>query len=412
MFARNVSIHLKSNMLSDYARAFDEGKSRNMDACFHGENKCFSIALKRFLWAAKLGCTVVMGLWFMAMTASAQIRTFTEWTIPNSQLLTHVARQGTSTIYFVGGKGNLNKIGKVDLTTNTVTQWVLPTNSVPHYVTLSKLGVAFTALGTSYIAILNPTTSVFEQWQIPGLSPAHLTLSGNSIFFTETNTDRIGMLNMSDNSITEWQVPTKNDVPWGMAQNVSTQVFFVESVSNKIGMLDISTNSISEWAVPGVVQIQHIHFNGGLVYFGDSGSSILGNLDPTTNVITEWTAPTTDARVLDLGVSSGMVWFTEFGTNKIGLLNTKDQTGVPTTVSPVVTVVNPTPGPVPVIDIAKLNTHSSVVTPTIKPVDGVVSNGVTEWTVPTASSGPVGMTLSGTAVLFAEHNVTKVGMLK
>src|SRR5207302_732451 len=105
--------------------------------------------------------------------ASAQSRTITEWAVPTlNSKLAHVVAASSTIIYFT--EANTNKVGQLNTTTNTITEWNLPSSSVPHYITTTASGLAFCALGTSYIAFLNPSNSILTQWQLPTLSPAHL----------------------------------------------------------------------------------------------------------------------------------------------------------------------------------------------------------------------------------------------
>jgi virginiamycin B lyase len=70
-------------------------------------------------------------------------------------------------IYFVEHNGN--KIGQLSPATNTVTEWVIPTNSS------APIGVAFDS-------------------------------SSGNLYFAENNTNKIGRLVLSTNTFTEWAI--------------------------------------------------------------------------------------------------------------------------------------------------------------------------------------------------------------
>src|SRR6476661_516901 len=116
-----------------------------------------------------------------------------------------------SNVFFV--ESNSNKIGKLDPSTNTITEWGIPTNS--------SLPVSIT-----------------------------VDSSTGNVFFAESNSNKIGRLVPSTNTITEWGIPTNSSLPVSITVDSSTgNVFFAESNSNKIGRLVPSTNTITEWDI-------------------------------------------------------------------------------------------------------------------------------------------------------------------
>ncbi len=238
-----------------------------------------------------------------------------------------------------------------------------------------------------------------------------MDISGSSYFFTEANGNRIGSLTPSTGMLTEWPVPTANSNPWGVAVGQGTQVFFIERATRQLGMLDTSQNTITEWPLAPITGIEHVTFSNGIVYFGDLNSSVVATFDPSTNVLTSWKAPTPNAGIPEVFVSSGgLINFAERRGNKIGLLDPSLQMGTTNTLTPVTQPTVPTTTKIHSLR-GTLTPVTTVVLPTATVVNPVTTGGFTEWAVPTPSSQPFGISLSGGTTFFTEYNANQVATL-
>lgn len=359
--------------------------------------------------------------------ASAQNYTLTEWATPtaSSQPL-HLAVVGSSQFYFT--ESAKNRIGEVDSTTNLVTEWVLPAQSMPHGIVLDgENNLAFCAFSGNYIGLMNinkPTA--LTAYKIPTATAGvihldtQLSVEGTpEYFFSEANANKIGVLdpNPTVGTFTEWTIPTAASTPRGVsigtADGTGTQVFFAELATHKIGMIDTFTNTFSEWLIPSVRQVEHLHYVNGIVYFGDLATSQVGTLNPATNLVSEWTAPTKTADVPDVFVMGTNFFFSERAGDKIGYINTQG-TAQTRTVVPVQTVVTPVVTMLTQQSVVPVNLKTPTpvyVTPTVTNVPGVTNGSFTEWGVPTLDGGPLGMIGTGTTVVFAEYYGSKVAMM-
>jgi virginiamycin B lyase len=136
---------------------------------------------------------------------------FTIWEIPGIQLVFG----DVSVIVSSDSKGNVyipvplaNKIARINLITNELTEWPIPTdNSMPYCVDVDANGnVWFTEYAGNKIGRLNPATNEITEWPIPthnsGVSV--LDASGGFIYFVEAGAGKIGRLNPATNEITQW----------------------------------------------------------------------------------------------------------------------------------------------------------------------------------------------------------------
>lgn len=393
-----------------------------------------------------LSCGIAMAaVAAMGQSLTAQTYTFTEWATPTagSQPL-HVISPSATQFYFT--ESAKDRLGGINTTTNAVTEWHLPTGSMPHGLVLDASGnVGFCAYGGDYIGLLNTTTSQVTMYPVPTAAGGdiHLdtTVSGAGTpiyFYSEAPGNKIAMLDpTAAMQVTEWVVPTAAASPRGVsigpADGVGFQVYFAELSAHKIGMIDTTTNVITEWAIPKTRQVEHIHFvtsesGAGLVFFGDLANSYVGVLNVGTppsqigNTETLWTAPTVTAAVPDVYVVPGadpLVYFTERNGSKIGILDTQVAQGTTVSLRPnqiTVTTVIPASSTVTPSKPTTLSAKTTTVTPTVTtPVMGIVTGGFpgfTEFTIPTSASGALGINgLGSPTIVFAEYTANKIGTL-
>lgn len=338
--------------------------------------------------------------------------TLSEWATPSTgSAPLHIVPANSATFYFT--ESGKDRVAELNTATNVITEWLLPSGSMPHGILYYSNTIYFCAFSGNYVGALNPATSVLTVWKVPTTNAGtiHVDVSSASLMlFTEANGNNIGTLNTATGQFSEWPIPTPSARPRGIAAGQGSQVFVVELGAQKIAMLDTSANTITEWTLPSVKGVEHLRYSGGLVYFSDLVSSILGTLDPVADVVTEWKAPTSQADIPEVFISSGSVNFTERKGNNIGLLNPQLQTGTSKTVTPVVTPVSPTLTTVN-SQIYNLKPVPTTVQPAVSSVNGVVTEGFTEWALPTPGSGPQGISGTGSTIVFTEFYGSRVATL-
>jgi len=355
---------------------------------------------------------VMIAVALFSFQAWAQNGSFLEWPVPTANSLPlHIVPASSSVFFFT--ESNKNQVAELNTSANVFTEWLLPDGSMPHGIVLPSANtVAFCAFNGNYVGVLNTSTSVLTQWAVPtaGGGTIHLDISGSTFFFSEATGNKIGLLDPVAGQITEWLIPTANATPRGVAVGQHGEVFVAELATSKIAMLNTVTNTITEWVLPSVKQVEHLRFYNGLVYFGDLGSSILGALNPSTNTLIYGPAPTPNAAIPDIFVSSGLLNFTERSGNKIGRFNPALEKGLSKVLTPVVTSVAPQLSSATSTTVT-LQPVQTTVQPSGTNVTGVVNGGFTEWAVPTAASGPLGINVVGNTIVFTEYNADKIGTL-
>lgn len=364
------------------------------------------------------------------MSARAQsTRTFTEWVISTSSNCPfNVFPISSSVIYFTesGCNGNIGQIGRLNATTDTVTEWTGSVLIGPGGLIAIGGSVLFTDAGANTINMFNPKTNSLKSWGVPFSGPLNLVAVGTRIFFTELNANKIGMLDLLTNNLTEWTISGGLGGPLGIAAtDDGSGIWFSALSAPQLGVLRPDDSTFQQWTLPASVQghhVQHVALaEEDHVFFVDDFSGTVGQLDPSTSVVTLW-APPSPAVPVDLQVreSDGgrseeqQAFRVDFAdsANKIGRLLTASQSGITaiastTTTTATVTVTSLTPST------SVLTATSTVVAPTITNVAGVVTGGFEEWLVPTGNSDTYGIAeLSRGGVAFTEANGNKIATLR
>ena len=159
-----------------------------------------------------------------------------------------------------------------------ITQWTLPTNSSNNpgfrYIAfdLTSGSVYFIENNGNTVGRLVPSTNTFTEWTLPTKSNAVSILSPGFegiIYFSESNANKIGRLEPATNLITQWTLPTNSIRPAGIEFDpASGSIYFAESNTNKIGRFVPIINVITEWNItsnPLDISVTP----GGSIYFVD-----------------------------------------------------------------------------------------------------------------------------------------------
>jgi len=176
----------------------------------------------------------------------------------------------------------------------------------------------------------NPT---FTEWSVPPFmtgapGPIMITSDDTSYWFT-TRKNFLGRL-VNDDKIYVFTLPTASartmDLKFDSLGNIwyTAGDIWGGTPPDIIGRLELSTGTITEWTVPttGGAPFCLAIDGSGMVWFTEFGGNKIGKLDPSTNTFHEFPVPNSEP--VDIAVDShGTVWFTEADTYKIGGLSTE-----------------------------------------------------------------------------------------
>ena len=202
-------------------------------------------------------------------------------------------------------------------------------------------------------------------------APNDLVLDGQgNVWFTELNANALGKLNIQNGHIQQYPLTVSKMTqalnPYGIAIDPQGNIWFTEASTNHIGRLDPKTGQISyvsiqrlpaslmEIASDARGTIWATSFSSGLLlsynpktsnftrYYAPSNGGLYGititpdgqiwvtlsagnaiaHLDPVANRFTEYVIPSRASLPLGIAMdANNALWFTEAGSNKIGMLN-------------------------------------------------------------------------------------------
>lgn len=144
-----------------------------------------------------------------------------------------------------------------------------------------------------------------------------------NIWFTELNVNTIGRLDPRTSSIRQYSLASLKSAqvldPYGIAIDPQGTVWFTEASNSRIGRLDPATGAIRSYNVPagasGPVNLMEIASNAhGLIYATSFNSGLLVALNPQTGAITRYFAPSPQGNAGGLYglcvTQNGQVWVT------------------------------------------------------------------------------------------------------
>jgi streptogramin lyase len=327
-------------------------------------------------------------LWFAEQTANKIGRMTTNGVVTNEYSLPALSTAPKAIV--AGPDGSLwfsegsSKIGRIT-TSGSITETVIPTSgAVPDGITSYAGSLWFTETGAGKIGQIATNGVVTKEFTIPtsGSGPRAIVAGPDgALWFTEKNANKIGRMTTAG-VFTETAIPTANSSPQGIAVGNDGALWFTEFNANKIGRITTAGVITNEYTIPTAnSQPKDIAATaGGGLWFTEQSGNKVARIT-TDGTITEKGSPPvgTQPTYLTSGPDNAM-WYTDPAGNTIGR------------VVPSSSAVSPTPSP------------------TSTPTPGPTT--ITEWAIPTANSGPMGITGGPDAALwFTEQNGNKIGRI-
>ncbi len=158
-------------------------------------------------------------------------------------------------------------------------------------------------------------------------NPSFLALdSSHRLWMTLVNSNRVVMFDPTTNQTMSYPVPTTNAILQGITVAPDGTIWFAEALAEKLGRIACDSCSVQEFSPPSslklVAPIQVAVDSSGMVWFTDHGSNQFGSFNPTT---LEWkTFPVGfchgECHVTlpnAISVVNGQVWFSEHFAGRI-----------------------------------------------------------------------------------------------
>lgn len=144
------------------------------------------------------------------------------------------------------------------------------------------------ALPSAMLEAQSGPTGTFTVWNTPTSNSCvgSVIPADQGLLFAETFGSKVGRLNIAENMIEEWTLPP-NSYPADVVGGPDGTVF-VSDENNFIGQLNLSTAMLTLWHVR---HFGNLATSGGNIFFTEFDSGRIAMLNPAANQITEWTIP-------------------------------------------------------------------------------------------------------------------------
>lgn len=202
--------------------------------------------------------------------------------------------------------------------------------SAPNDLVLDKQGnIWFTEINANAIGRMNMRSGQTQQYSLTttksaqSLNPYGITIDpGGNIWFTEASANHIGHLNPKTGQISYFTMDRSSTPLMEIAADTNGIIWATSFSSGLLLSFNPKTTTFTPYYAPSSGGIYGITFtSGGKVWVTITAGNVIANLDPTAKRFIEYAIPSSGS--LPLGVVLGAnnsVWFTEAGSNKIGML--------------------------------------------------------------------------------------------
>ncbi|MBI2865446.1 MAG: hypothetical protein HYX94_12905 [Chloroflexi bacterium] len=200
----------------------------------------------------------------------------------------------------------------------------------------------YSSVNTNTIGRLNPSTNIVTEWPISGNHHFGLDIdptTGDIWFLTRSQAPGIYRLSPASNSVTAWATYPYTDV-YDLDIDPDGNIWFtVQPTGDQgVGRLDRNTGQITVWTMPVADgrPFRLIADTNAEVWFTEFASTAnsVTKLAPAANLLSQFGAPMSSISPSALLKEGNAVWFAEQGANGVGRL-------YPSLGSPTTTVLSP-----------------------------------------------------------------------
>jgi virginiamycin B lyase len=187
------------------------------------------------------------------------------------------------------------------------------------------------------IGRLDPHTGSIRQYPLsskkstPTLNPYGITIDAQGmVWFTEASGSSVGCLNPSTGQISSFSTQGLNAVPMEIASDARGMVW-ITTFNSILLSLNPATGKFTPYYSPGVNRTDSasgamygiVVTRTGDIWVTLAAQNVIARFDPVSDSFTYYAIPTPGC--LPLGIvqaARSVFWFTEAGSNKIGMLET------------------------------------------------------------------------------------------
>ncbi len=299
-------------------------------------------------------------IWFTESNATKlgrfdpKTNTFKEYAVPGIGDMWGVTVDGNGDVWLTqySGKGSINPGGAIvpgghgrllrfSPATGNFTIVDIPTvGSFPFREIVDEKGrVWFTELLGNKIGVYDPALNILEEYDVPSYfsGPADLAFDfRGGLWFTEAYNESVAEFQPATKSFVEYHLSTTDpsrfiSSPVGIAVAQNGDIWFADHGGNWItefnpmskAMTRYPTGAITGYSYAIAIPNGLLIDGQGRVWFSEHWGNRIAYFDPHTQTMVEFSIPTGPiSTALWIALApNGDVWFTEWSTNKIGVLH-------------------------------------------------------------------------------------------
>jgi streptogramin lyase len=234
------------------------------------------------------------------------------------------------TVWWTENFGPYDSIGRINVSTDAITEWQLPTvDSLPTSITVGPDGALwFAEIGANKIGRIT-TSGAITEFSLPsGESLSNITKGPDgNLWFTEpiysSAPGEIGRFNPNTDTFTQFPT-TPWSAPDGITAGPDGNIWFTQFYASDIGRMSPTTGAFTLYPIPNAPNAgptQIVAGPDGNLWFNDNHHSIIGRITPAGQ-FTEYNLPVANSQASELASGpDGNLWFTsDTQSNYIGQL--------------------------------------------------------------------------------------------
>ena len=245
---------------------------------------------------------------------------FKAWRVPTLGQRSRDPVEGPDgSIWWAGQWGNL--VGRIDPSTGSMREYLLPPNAMPHTVTLDEAGnVWYTGNKNGSVGKLDPRSGEVAEYKMPDKAARdpHTAVFDRTgtMWFTLQGSNMVGRLNPTTGEIKLVTMKTPDARPYGIKIDAQGIPWVACNGSNCLVRVDPTSMELTEHRLPDpATTVRRLDIAAdGMIWYVNSSRGRLGRFDPRTGEAKEWSSPSgPQSHPYAIAVVDGIVWYNESG---------------------------------------------------------------------------------------------------
>lgn len=245
---------------------------------------------------------------------------FSQWQTPTlGQRARDPIEAADGTIWWAGQRQNL--IGKLDLSSGQMQEYLLPDNAMPHTVTTGPRGnIWYTGNKNGTVGVLDVQSGAITEFKMPddkAKDPHSAIFDPDGIlWFTLQHSNMIGRLNPVTRDIKLVTMNSPKSKPYGIKIDANGTPWIACNGRNCLVKVNPKTMELTDIILPNpATRVRRLDIAAdGMIWYVNSSLGRIGRYNPENNEIREWPSPSgPKSHPYAIAVIDNVVWYNESG---------------------------------------------------------------------------------------------------